>query len=82
MFVFILKMPVAAQTAMPEGVKNMPDSTTMPTKHASLATDPGQSSEGFRPHKNGETASRQTGQPDEGTLFSAHIEVNSEVATR
>jgi hypothetical protein len=39
MFVFILNMPVAAQTAMPEGTKNMPDPTDAPDKHASLATD-------------------------------------------
>jgi hypothetical protein len=51
MFVFILNMPVAEQTAMPEGAKNMPDSTTVSAKQTSLATDPGQSSDGLGPHE-------------------------------
>jgi hypothetical protein len=62
MFVFILNMPVAAQTAMPEGAKNMPDSTTAPAKHASLASHRGKASSRM---KNDGAVNRRTGQPDE-----------------
>jgi hypothetical protein len=50
MFVFILIMPVAAQSAMPEGTKNMPDPTATPDMHASLAPIES-SSERIVPHE-------------------------------